>query len=232
MTRRHALKMGLEGILVVGAIVATKYAFLKGHLTEADIQHFVAQMGALAVPGFILLTLVGHIVLAPPLLFIGSGALAFGSRMGALYSLAGITIGAGVALLLGRSLLKDFASRIKPGLLKKVDAWAECNGLALVIGLKLALFANPPVNYAAGLTSIRLRDYLVGSFLGLIPGVFIIADAFGEWMYSASLLNILVHPALLAMGVLRFMGVAMIAALVKWYGKGKLLAPGYVSDRG
>jgi uncharacterized membrane protein YdjX (TVP38/TMEM64 family) len=54
-----------------------------------------------------------------------------------------------------------------------------------VVILRATLVLAPPVNYALGLSSIKFRDYLIGSVLGLIPPILIFAVLFDEllrWM--------------------------------------------------
>lgn len=225
--RRQQIKTCIEVIVIVAVIIATKYAFLRGYINQAGLQQLISQAGLWAVPSFIVFTAIGQLVFAPPLLFIGSGALAFGEQWGAFYATVGFTLGSGAAFLLGRTVLKDFAQQQKQGLLKKVDECVERNRLLFVIGLKLAVFANPPSNYVAGLTSVRLWDYVLGSLLALWPGVFMIASVFEGWMYSGSWLSLLAHPALIWMGLLRLAGVVILVVLAKWYGKEKLAAPDY-----
>ena len=52
-----------------------------------------------------------------------------------------------------------------------IDAAVGANGFRIVLLLRLSpAFPFNLLNYGLGLTSVRLRDYLLGSFLGMLPG--------------------------------------------------------------
>jgi uncharacterized membrane protein YdjX (TVP38/TMEM64 family) len=52
-----------------------------------------------------------------------------------------------------------------------IDAAIEHQGLKVVLLLRLSpVFPFSVLNYALGLTGVRLRDYVLGSFLGMLPG--------------------------------------------------------------
>lgn len=48
--------------------------------------------------------------------------------------------------------------------------------IVTVVVLRLLLFMTPAVNYALALTPLRFRDFLLGSAIGLIPGVILFAS--------------------------------------------------------
>ena len=49
--------------------------------------------------------------------------------------------------------------------------------------MRMFLFLLPAVNYGLAMTRVRFRDYLVGSAIGLVPPMIVIALAF-EWALS------------------------------------------------
>jgi len=209
-------------VLIVAVLLAIRYGFVRGYLSQASIQSFVKGAGILAVPTFILLLVLGLMTFAPSPLLVGSGALAFGKTIGAVYSSVGITLGACVAFLLGRYVARDFAQKQKQGRWKKIDEWVELNGLGFMVSLRLALFANPALSYVAGLTPMKFRDYVLGNVIGLLPGVFAVSYAFDEWTRAASLtlMDMLVDPVFLSLGLLRLAGVVLFIVLAKRDGKG------------
>jgi len=218
--RRYAM-ITLKAIFVVAVVLGTRYALFRGYVNEAGIHQFVGHAGLLMALGFIFFVALGLIVFAPPFLLIGSGALAFGRLMGAVYCLVGMTIGAGAAFLLGRYVATDFARKRRGELLKKVNAWIEPNGLAFMFSLRLTLFANPALNYAASLTPVNFRIYTLSSFVGLLPGVFAVSYGFDLLTHASrlSLIDFLVHPALASMWLLRLAGIVLLAGLIEWYGR-------------
>ncbi|MGB3097582.1 MAG: VTT domain-containing protein, partial [Candidatus Deferrimicrobiaceae bacterium] len=57
--------------------------------------------------------------------------------------------------------------------LKKYDDAIERNGFATVLYLRLIYFPFTPMNFGMGLTKVRFRDYVLGTGLGIIVGVFV-----------------------------------------------------------
>jgi uncharacterized membrane protein YdjX (TVP38/TMEM64 family) len=93
--------------------------------------------------------------------FWGGLALALGS--GALGALAGFT--------LARWLGREAVTRLTGPRLAQADALLSRRGtVAVMTGRLIPIVPFTLVSYAAGLSGIRLRDYLVGSTIGLVPG--------------------------------------------------------------
>jgi uncharacterized membrane protein YdjX (TVP38/TMEM64 family) len=222
-------QMILKIFLMLGVIFGLRYAFLRGYINEVGIQHFVSRAGVMAGPLFILVVAVGIMALGPPLLLIGSGTVAFGSLLGAIYSFMGIMVGACAAFLLGRSVMINFARNRRPKRFPRINRWMEKNGLAFIVGLRLMLFANPPLNYTASLTRMTFRDYVIGSFIGLLPGVFVFAYAFDEFTHARrlSFMDVFVNPAFATMWLLRLSGVVLLIVLAWWYKEERLPEQSY-----
>jgi uncharacterized membrane protein YdjX (TVP38/TMEM64 family) len=108
------------------------------------------------------------------LLTLASGAI-FGLLEGTLYVFVGATIGATGAFLVARYLAR---SRIEARLegkprFRAIDRAVAREGLKIVTLLRLApVFPFNLLNYALGLTKVRLRHYLLAC-LGMIPGTFL-----------------------------------------------------------
>ena len=208
-----------KALLLVALLVITRYVFAHGYLSEVEIRHFARRAGILAAPAFIVLFALGLLIFASPGLFVGASALAFGSAIGPVYSLLGIIMGACAAFLLGRYVAPDFARRLIVGRGKKIGELIMLHGLAFTISLRFAFFANPVLNYAASQTPLRFRDYTLGSFIGCIPGVFIIPHIVNVVIYAGSLMEMLTHPMLYSLALLRISGLAALLVLTRRYAK-------------
>lgn len=105
-------------------------------------------------------------------LTLGAGAL-FGVVRGSIYVSVASTLGATGAFLIGRYLARDrVAARIAghPTFSAMDKAVAE-EGWKIVGLTRLSpVFPFTLLNYAFGLTRVRLRDYVVASWLGMMPG--------------------------------------------------------------
>jgi uncharacterized membrane protein YdjX (TVP38/TMEM64 family) len=112
----------------------------------------------LFLPGAIL-TLGAGFVLGLP---IGTAAVSLGS-----------TAGAVAAFLVGRSLARDWVAR-KVARDPRFEALAravERQGFRIVLLARLSpIFPYNVLNYAFGITTVRLRDYVLASWIGMLPG--------------------------------------------------------------
>ncbi|HQT47355.1 MAG TPA: FAD-dependent oxidoreductase [Acidocella sp.] len=147
---------------------------------------------ALSFPGATLLTL-------------GAGAL-FGVAEGALLVSFAASIGASLAFLTARFLLRGFALARFPVLFTRINEGIARDGALYLISLRLVpaipFFA---VNLLAGLTKLPLRRFYLASQLGMFPATLIYVNA------GASLATLGHHGAILTPRLVT--GLLLLAAL-------------------
>jgi uncharacterized membrane protein YdjX (TVP38/TMEM64 family) len=109
------------------------------------------------------------------LLTIGAGFI-FGPLVGIPTVSIGSTLGAGAAFLLSRSLLRDWVSRAvaqRTEIVALEKAVAQ-EGFKIVLLTRLSpILPFNLLNFALGLTTVSFRDYLVASWIGMLPGAFL-----------------------------------------------------------
>lgn len=175
----------------------------------------VARAGAASALIFIL-AYAGLVALSFPaaeLLTIAGGFL-FGRWLGAAYAVIGATSGATIMFLAARAGLADLAARAGPWV-RRFEAGFRRNGLNYLLVLRLIpLFPFWLVNVVAGAIGLRLRVYVLGTFVGIIPGTFVYASlgsGFGTLVAAGQRpgLSILFRPEVL----LPILGLAALALL-------------------
>ncbi|MBI4483426.1 MAG: TVP38/TMEM64 family protein [Acidobacteria bacterium] len=132
--------------------------------------------GAAGMLVYALVYIVATVGLLPgSVLTLGAG-FAYGPIVGtALVSPASV-MGATLACLLGRSLARGWIARKVAGNAKfrAIDQAIGESGFKIVLLLRLSpVFPFNLLNYGLGLTAVRLRDYVLASFLGMLPGTFL-----------------------------------------------------------
>jgi uncharacterized membrane protein YdjX (TVP38/TMEM64 family) len=119
---------------------------------------------ALSLPGATILTLC-------------AGAI-FGSVTGTLVVNVGATIGATLAFLAARFLLRDWVEKKFGAKLKPFNDGFSKNAINYMLFLRLVpLFPFFLINLVSGLTQIRLPVYFFGTMFGILPGTFVYANA-------------------------------------------------------
>jgi uncharacterized membrane protein YdjX (TVP38/TMEM64 family) len=144
--------------------------FWRNYLTVPQIQAFVARMGPWGPLVFILLYAIGPVFLVPGLPFDLAAGILFGPVWGTVYALVGATLGATVAFLVARTIGRDWTEEKLSGPLKKIKQGVDKGGWEFVAFVRLVpIIPFNLVNYALGLTRIRLVPYVLASFVFMAP---------------------------------------------------------------
>jgi uncharacterized membrane protein YdjX (TVP38/TMEM64 family) len=111
------------------------------------------------------------------ILSLAAGAV-FGVLQGTLFVVAGATIGAILAFLVSRTLLRDWVVRKFGPRMEGIDRGLRENGLSYLLFLRLVpAFPFFLVNLACGVTGIPLGVYAVGTLFGIMPGSLVFVNA-------------------------------------------------------
>jgi uncharacterized membrane protein YdjX (TVP38/TMEM64 family) len=217
---RGALHSLLGSVGLVLAIVGMGL-LMQRYLDVEALRHAIDGFGSLAPLLFIAVAALKNILFIPvlPLAFLlGIGSLAFGKVYGACYFWLGTTAGACVAFLAARYGAARCVARLRRGRLRALDAVASDHGFLAIVGLRLVLFSNLPLNFGSGLTSMALRDYALGTLVGLVPRTFVVAALFESvgapdiWSTMFTYPNALFVPLLL---LSEAGGIVLLVALVR-----------------
>ncbi len=141
--------------------------------TIPKIIQWIESLGIIGMSLFVLVYILACIFLIPGSpLTVGAGAV-FGFWTGLILVSVGSTLGAVAAFLISRYLARGFIE-------KKIDKSHKFSAMDMAIkreGWKIIFLARlSPIipffllNYALGLTKIRLRTYIISSWAGMIPG--------------------------------------------------------------
>lgn len=142
-------------------------------LSEMGRQLLALPLGPLAViAGYVVAVLLGM----PVLILITVGALIFTPWPGMLYALIGMVAGSTVTYGIGRFTGAQTMDRWTKGRLALLSSHLHRRGLLTVV-LVRALPVAPfiMINMVAGALRVRLLDYVLGTFIGLMPGTIMIS---------------------------------------------------------
>lgn len=169
MSRAAWVKAALLAVLVLAGFVAARSGGLPDVTTLREQVAATGRIGWLVfVAGYAVLVLFPT---PAALLTILGGAL-FGLWGGTVLVLLGALGGAVLAFEIGRLLGRDAVERITRGRLSRLDRVLRHHGLPAVVAVRLVpLVPFVALNYGSGLTGVRRRDYVVGSAVGMVPGV-------------------------------------------------------------
>ncbi len=162
-------------ILVLGALAVY---LSREHFDIIAMEQWVAENPLSAPFLFIILYVVLATLLFPSTLLSLTGGVLFGPAWGTLYILISVLFSAALAFLLARYLLETWVEGKLNGDLRKLKSRADKEGwrfvllLRIVPGLPFTL-----LNYALGVTGIRLFHFLAVTLVCLLPRVIFFAYA-------------------------------------------------------
>ena len=109
---------------------------------------------------------------------------AFGAWHGFVYAIAGILVACAVTYAVGTKLDRQTVRRLARGRLTRMSQVMRHRGVLAMTAVRLVPLAPfAVVNVVAGAIRIPLRDFLVGSALGILPGT-LVATVFGDQMIT------------------------------------------------
>ena len=156
--------------LILAAGIGTALVY-REQISVAALEQWLGQLGWAAPLVFILCYAVATVFFMPGLLFTIAGGALFGPVFGTLYNLTGATIGATLAFLAARYLASDWATQRAGKRLRQLVEGVENEGWRFVAFVRLVpLFPFNVLNYALGLTRLRLLTYVTTSFVFMAPG--------------------------------------------------------------
>lgn len=201
--RIKAKYVGLAIAVALAMLLALKPAALLWNV-DLLIAHFQG-MGAWGVVLFLLAHLIATVLGFPGTVLVIAGGAVFGLVWGTFWSVIGATAGAIAAFSLARSLLREWVQQ-RVGHCQTmiwVNQLSDRQALACVLAVRFTPISPFNLaNFLFGLTSIPLQPYVLGTFVGIIPGTLLytwIGVAGERALHGDSLLPLLTALSGLAM---------------------------------
>jgi phosphatidylserine/phosphatidylglycerophosphate/cardiolipin synthase-like enzyme/uncharacterized membrane protein YdjX (TVP38/TMEM64 family) len=198
-------------ISVLALAAAWRWSPLKEWIDVSTLVTLAAEFERAPAAPFITLAifLLGGLIAFPLTVLIMVCALVFGPWYGFLYSMGGALLSAassyGIGHLVGRHTVWRFAGKKIRDLNKRLAR----RGLMTIIALRIIPLAPfTVVNLVAGASRIRFRDFMLGSSVGLLPGITSIS------VFTDQLAATIQKPDLPAFAAL--VAVAAIIIVIAW----------------
>jgi len=201
-------KWVLYGAAGVALLLAVKYLPVQELLKEALSR--IGRLGPWGPVIFVIVYVVATVLFIPgSVLTLGAGAL-FGVGLGSVCVSISATLGATAAFLVGRYLARDAVARKveRNERFAAIDRAVADEGWKIVLLTRLSpVFPFTLLNYAFGLTRVRLTHYVLASWVGMIPGTVM-------YVYLGSLVNVGAGHRQRTAGEWALYGVGLLATAV------------------
>lgn len=161
-------RLGMFAALLAGVSI---WLLVAGGPSGGDLRRVVDQAGWLGPVTFVAIYIGWTVALLPAVVPTLAGGALFGVAVGSLLSLIGAVTGATVAFLLGRRLGAAEVHKLAGRHAKRVERWLGARGvLALLYARLVPIVPFNLLNYAAGVSGMPTRGYVIATAVGIIPG--------------------------------------------------------------
>ncbi len=160
-------------LLTIICLIATAvgFWFLRG-IEPTQIEAWLEKAGIWAPLVYIITYVVATVFILPSTALNLTGGALFGSFLGTLWTSIAAILAAIVSFTFTRTIGRELVAKKLAGSLKAMDAELSQGGWMYIFSIRLLpIIPYGLVNFAAGLTSVSFRDYLLGTALGTVPGV-------------------------------------------------------------
>ena len=160
-------------LLSIICVIATGIGVVMiGGVDRQQLQIWLETVGIFAPVIYIVLYTVGTLLILPSTPLNLTGGAIFGVWWGTLWTTIAALVAAIAAFAFTRTVGRELVNRRLAGRWQAVDAEIRQGGLFYLFAIRLLpIIPYGIVNFVAGLTSIKFRDYLIGTLLGTLPGI-------------------------------------------------------------
>jgi uncharacterized membrane protein YdjX (TVP38/TMEM64 family) len=176
--------------------------YLLGGINQQQLQIWLQKMGIWAPIIYILIYSIATICILPSTPLNLSGGAIFGSVWGTVWTSIAAILAAVLSFGFSRTIGRNLVEQRLAGKWQSIDREMQQGGFFYMFAIRLLpLIPYGMVNFAAGLTSIKFRDYFFGTLLGTVPGIlpFVMMGAGLTALKQGNVLPILVALALIGM---------------------------------
>ncbi len=180
--RRHFFWRWLPLLILIVLLLSFFYFRLYRFLTFSQLQmhrefltHWTQQHAILTALLFLLIYIVIVAISIPgaSILTLTAGFL-FGITLGTIYVVVAASIGASILFIAVKTSLGNVLAQRHTQWLTKLEQGFQKNAFNYLLFLRfIPIFPFLVINIAAGLLNVRLRTFLLATFIGIIPGSFV-----------------------------------------------------------
>ena len=167
------LKHGFFWILLICLLATGLAVFLIGGIDPDLIEGWLQQAGIWAPIVYVVVYAIATLLILPSTALNLVGGAIFGPWLGTLWTSIAAIVAAIVAFGFARGIGRRAIAHKLAGRWQAIDAELGQGGLFYMFAIRLLpIIPYGLVNFAAGLSSVRFKDYVLGTLLGTVPGIF------------------------------------------------------------
>jgi phospholipase D1/2 len=185
------LRVVLAGVLVA-AVAGAWASGIGDHLEPAALERSIRAAGPFGPVVFVAVFAVAELLHLPAALFLLGAAVIWPLPTALATAYAGALVASIFVVVVARLAVGDLARKHLvhrlPERLRGLDEKLEHGGLREIVLLRLMTFMLPAAHWVVGISKARMRDVVLGTAIGILPGIVItvvlgrtISEHWGAW---------------------------------------------------
>jgi uncharacterized membrane protein YdjX (TVP38/TMEM64 family) len=180
---RRVLRLVILGVVLVALLLVAHLTGLTASFSQARVRTLIQSTGKWGMLLFIAAFAIGELLHIPGLVFVGAAVVAFGRVRGGILSYAGAVVSISVTFAFIRAVGGQPLGTIRNQRVQALLARLDQRPILTVALLRLITWLTPAINYGLALSSVRFRDYFIGSAVGLVVPIALLAALMGIFFH-------------------------------------------------
>jgi uncharacterized membrane protein YdjX (TVP38/TMEM64 family) len=160
-------------LTLLSLVLTVAGAYWLGGIDRTILATWLAKQGFWAPLLYVLAYVVGTFLMLPSTPLNLAGGAVFGTWWGTLWTTIGAVLAAAVSFWFSRAMGRDWVQQRVGSRWQQFDQDIAAEGFFYIVAVRLLpLLPYGLVNFGAGLSGVKFRDYLLGTAIGTTPGLF------------------------------------------------------------
>lgn len=182
-------KLLIVALVLGGIFLALR--FFNVDFSGITVESFKEKIDSFGIWGpviYIVLYVFRPLILFPAAIFSASAGAIWGLQ-GLIYLIIGANLSAIAEFLIARYFAREMVEKLIKGKFSSVDKAVEHRGFITVLLVRLIPNVAWDIqNLALGLTKVKFRDYVLATFIGILPGSFALV------YFGSSFISVITNP--------------------------------------
>ncbi|HYD80252.1 MAG TPA: VTT domain-containing protein [Paucimonas sp.] len=208
---RRLVALGIAAVTLAVLALAWRWTPLRDWLNLGALVAFARTLDILPFTPLAIMAayVIAGLLVVPVTLMIAVTGIVFGPLQGSLYAIAGTMLSAAATYGLGHWLGRDTMTRLLGARINRLSKRIARRGIIAMLVVRILPVAPfSIVNMIAGASHIRFRDYMLGTAIGMTPGIAITVT------FVHHLAEAIRNPSFGAVAVLALVTAALFGAAV------------------
>ena len=198
MRRADYAKIGILGLLILGVVYLTRFSPYADDFSREALRALVEHAGIWGPLVFFAAFVLGTLFFMAGIVFIGLGAILWGTTKGFIINYACHVLGGIITFYIIRWFGRGVIANSEMKLVKHYNEKMKKHGFITILYLRLMFVPLGPANYAAALSPMTFWEFFWSLVIGTLPSTFVLTFFVDQLTSISSISDLLSVPMFLA----------------------------------